>query len=1130
MNRSRMSDPTRSTHRPPSTTGLWSATASFAPAGVGVFNKLVRELSAGLEKAGLASIRAMAAGPRAALGRDRSQTETSPQPDRTWPWSTGRTPILCSMVRLPLIVAVVVLLVAGQPTGWCRGDGFPAPFNSEADTAAEPLPATASAAAMSVPEGFRVGVFAAEPEVQNPIAMAWDPRGRLWIAENHTYAERPLRLDARLRDRILILDDRDGDGQADERKVFLDDLQQVTSVEVGLGGVWVLCPPRLLFVPDRNGDDVPDGPAKVLLDGFDVAMENYHNFANGLRFGPDGWLYGRCGASCPGLVGQPGSPPRRRVRLEGGIWRYAPRSGRFETLCHGTTNPWGHDWNAWGDGFFINTVNGHLWQIIPGAHYQRPHTVDPNPHVYQLLDMHADHWHFDAGAGWKKSRDGSASDLGGGHAHSGMMIYLGDNWPDEYRGRLFTWNLHGRRANQELLERKGSGYVGRHGPDAFLARDPFFRGLELAAGADGAVLALDWSDTGECHEATGVHRTSGRIFRITHAAEHRRAAGDLATLSDDTLAELVSHPNDWHVRQARLVLADRAGLGPTDADAATAAADLREAHATLRRHAAARNPLIACRAVLALHASGGGNISLFRQLLAHPDEHLRAWGVRLLTDSWPLDGILGPADMTAEETARVSSEYDILEPDFVRLATHDPSGLVRLALASTLQRVPVDRRLRLANPLMARGEDAADHNLPLLVWYGIIPTVEVEPTLAAVTAGHSKWPATRRLIARRLASLIEQQPRGIAGLVSILTQTDDATMQQDLLAGIAAGLSGWRRAPKPPGWDDLAAALSGTGGGQEAIVRELSAVFGDGRAIGEIRRLVLDEQADVGLRRSALETLVRQGGDDVRDICLGLLEDQRLNATAAEGLAGSDDLDVAKALLKNYTKFRSPQRPTVIGILSSRRTFATALLKAVDDGKIPRDAITPYDLRQMRSLGAPDLVARLERVWGGVNETAADKRQRIAALKETLHPAALAAADLSRGRRHYEHACGRCHKLFGAGEAIGPDLTGGHRTNIDYLLENIVDPSGVVSRDYRMSIVSLADGRVLNGLVTSRDDRTLTLVTPADLHVLSLEDVADVKVTPQSPMPEGLLDHLSADAVRDLIAYLMQPSQVPLPE
>ena len=1038
----------------------------------------------------------------------------------------GRGGYILSMMVTPWTFVTLTLLASWLAPASCLAEGFPAPFNSEKDAAAMPLPAAEAAAAMDVPTGFHVGVFAAEPDVQNPIAMALDPRGRLWIAENHTYAERPIKMDTRLRDRVLIFTDRDGDGTADERKVFLDDLEQLTSVEVGLGGVWLLCPPRLLFVPDRNGDDVPDGPAKVVLDGFEVATENYHNFANGLRFGPDGWLYGRCGGSCPGRVGQPGTPEVQRVRLEGGIWRYSPRSGRFEVLSHGTTNPWGHDWNAFGDGFFINTVNGHLWQIIPGAHYPRHGTLDPNPHTYELIDMHADHWHFDTGGGWQKSRDGAANDLGGGHAHSGLMIYLGDDWPEEYRGHLFTWNFHGRRANQELLEREGSGYVGHHGRDMLLSHDPFFRGMELAYGPDGAVLAIDWSDTGECHEATGVHRTSGRIFRITHGSDTKRppqdlAARDLASLSCVALAELATHTNEWYPRQARIILADRASQG--------SASDLPQAHETLRRLAASTDPIVACRAVLTLHASGGCDQTFLRGLLSHSDEHLRAWGVRLLGDDWPIDGVIGPATISPDASARVAAACDAVAADLHTLAMNDPSGLVRLAVASTLQRMPVDRRADLAAALMTRSEDADDHNLPLLVWYGLIPVVEADPRRAADVAVTSRWPKTQRLIARRLASLIERHPEGMERLVAALAEPRDENVQQNLLAGIADGLSGWRRAPKPAGWDALATRLAKGDATRAAVVRDLSAVFGDGRAIDEIRRLVLDDKADAGLRLSSLETIVRQGGDSVRGICLGLLGDRRFNMMAAEGLSRSDDAEVSQALVAAYGRFVSPARPKLIGILASRRTFATALLDAVADGKIPRDAITAYDLRQIRSLGDPTLDARIERDWGGIAETSAEKRQRIDSLKKSLQPAVLAVADAARGRAIYDQSCGRCHKLFGAGESIGPDLTGGNRTNIDYLLENIVDPSGVVNRDYRMSIVALTDGRVLNGLVTARDDRTLTLVTPTDRHVIAAEDIDEVTVTQQSPMPEGMLDQLSPDAIRDLIGYLMQPTQVPLP-
>src|SRR5262252_8608957 len=208
---------------------------------------------------------------------------------------------------------------------------FPKPYNSEPDPG-NPMPAGEAAAKMRLPPGFKATVFAAEPDVQNPIAMAWDACGRLWIAENYTYAESGKKFDLNLRDRILIFEDKDGDGRFDTRKVFTDELQILTSIEIGYGGVWVMCPPQLLFIPDRNGDDVPDAAPEVVLDGFTDSPDNYHTFANGLRFGPDGWLYGRCGASSSGEMGAPGTPAERRIPLRGTIWRYDPRRKIVEAL------------------------------------------------------------------------------------------------------------------------------------------------------------------------------------------------------------------------------------------------------------------------------------------------------------------------------------------------------------------------------------------------------------------------------------------------------------------------------------------------------------------------------------------------------------------------------------------------------------------------------------------------------------------------------------------------------------------------------------------------------------------------------------------------------------------------------
>ena len=509
----------------------------------------------------------------------------------------------------------------------------------------QPLSPAAAAAGFRAPEGFRVNVFAAEPDVRNPVAMAWDTRGRLWVAENYTYSDSTQIFDLRLRDRVLIFEDADGDGRADKRTVFTDEVQRLGSVELGFGGVWLLCPPQLLFVPDRNGDDVPDGPAEVVLDGFTVARENYHTFANGLRWGPDGWLYGRCGASSPGEVGAPGTPDAGRIPLRGGLWRYHPVHKRFEVLCHGTTNPWGHDWNALGEAFFINTVNGHLWHAIPGAHFARPHSIEPNPRAYAIIDQHADHYHWDNSKDFKTALipGGIADRRGGGHAHSGLMIYLADQWPEPYRDKLFTLNFHGRRVNVERLERSGSGYVGRHEPDIFFAADPWFRGIDLSYGPDGSVFVLDWSDTGECHEHDGVHRSSGRIYRFTYGEPARLDIRDVSKLGERDLVALHRHPNEWFVRKARRVLAERSTRGEPLVEAK---AGLR----TLFDHDP--DPSRKIRALCSLFVIGGTDVPFLRGLLRHEHESVRTWAIRLLTDRLPIDTIYSKTGRAGRRVAR----------------------------------------------------------------------------------------------------------------------------------------------------------------------------------------------------------------------------------------------------------------------------------------------------------------------------------------------------------------------------------------------------------------------------------------------------------------------------------------------
>ncbi len=383
-----------------------------------------------------------------------------------------------------------------------------------------PAPRAESAGRMRLPEGFRVDLVAAEPDVRQPIAFTIDPRGRLWVAECYSYPGWSLEG----KDRIVVLEDGDGDGRFEGRKVFKDGIRNLTGLELGFGGAWICSTPELLFIPDRDGDDSPDGAPEVVLDGWDM-LTSQHNVFSTLTWGPDGWLYGCNGILSESLVGKPGAPERDRVPLNCGVWRYHPTERRFEVVAWGTTNPWGLDFDDHGEMFITNCVIPHLFHVVPGAHFQRMFGNDFNPHLYGLMETCADHIHW-AGGAWQSSRggEGKHGEAGGGHAHVGAMVYLGDNWPERYRNGLFTCNIHGNRVNHDSLERQGSGYVARHEQDFLLAGDKWFRGLELKYGPDGGVFVTDWSDAGECHDTDrhGAHHESGRIYRVRYGEPEPR--------------------------------------------------------------------------------------------------------------------------------------------------------------------------------------------------------------------------------------------------------------------------------------------------------------------------------------------------------------------------------------------------------------------------------------------------------------------------------------------------------------------------------------------------------------------------------------------------------------------------------
>jgi len=291
----------------------------------------------------------------------------------------------------------------------------------------------------------------------------------------------------------------------------------------------------------------------------------------------------------------------------------------------------------------------------------------------------------------------------------------------------------------------------------------------------------------------------------------------------------------------------------------------------------------------------------------------------------------------------------------------------------------------------------------------------------------------------------------------------------------------------------------------------------------------LDDAAEIGIRRSALIALVNQRPEDLSAVCEKLLGDQRLSGVAAKGLALEDASENANMIIKFYNRFRGTDRPAIIASLVARPSFARELVNAIGTGAIAKSELSAFDARQIRSFGDEELNRMLAEVWGETRESPQDRIDAMAKLKATLTSNHDVAADLTQGRLVYAELCGKCHRMYGEGQMIGPDLTGSNRNNLDYLIENVIDPSAVVSNDYRVSVLMMEDGRVLNGVVISQNDRTLTLQTQTEQLSIAKESVEAIKPTSQSPMPEGQLTQLTPAQIRNLFAYLQHPSQVPLP-
>jgi len=952
--------------------------------------------------------------------------------------------------------------------------------------------------AMHVPKGFSVDLVAAEPDIHQPVAFAFDPRGRLWVLEAHSYPQK--RPEGQGLDRIVILEDRDTDGSFETRSVFYEGLNLASGIEVGHGGVWVGAAPELLFIPDRNGDDRPDGEPQVLLEGFGYG--DTHETLNSFVWGPDGWLYGTQGVFNTSMVRKPGVEEAEGTYLAAGVWRYDPIEHRFEVFAHGTSNPWGLDYDEhgqffmthcrsfWGKGGTTHVMHGgHYWnQVNSGyASFISNTGVPTAPQLQNFLLAAARYDSGEGGAG----KPGTG-EVYGGHSHVGTAIYLGDNWPAEYRNRLLTHNLHGHQLNQQVLRREQGGYNAVHaGQDVFLCSDPAFVGVDLAVGPDGAVYMTDWVDLRHCHNP-GVEvwdRGNGRVYRMKYDATYRPSKSNWSLASDDELVAALGHGNDWHVRAARLVLAERYAGREVPSGVLESIRRLGSVSGGVPGEVRLR--LSSLWALQTLRAVESQDIARW---LVDSDEMVRAWAVRLFND-----------------TSLLSA-----------LASRDRSLLVRREIALSAGRLGNQQFMRegawqAIETLSLQEENQQDRDLPVILWQAIGKLWEGSEYKALSLSSSTPLPSLRDNILWYAAKTTDA---GRTALAAGMHQDGISALKRNLEI-FELAIRGQRITRPVLAWNTLAPKLYAS---EDAEIRNLAerigAQLGDGALFARLRERMKSD-ASVATRAAAMEILQRDTSPANVPLLLDALREPKLASRALVMLRQYDAPGIAEQVLDRFSELKSESIPAAMDLLTSRAAWANTLLDGLVAKRIPRDALTAYYARQMALLGDEKLMERITEEWGQVRVGSESMKEEIRKTVQAYKGAPLWAFDAGAGKKHFDKLCAACHAPADSKMEFAPKLQGTGAKGVEYVIENVIDPNAVIGRDYQARVVRTNDGQVITGLLLSEGESSLTIRTATETIEVLRSEVDEFKVSENSFMPVGLLDTLDDRQRIELFKYLL---------
>lgn len=986
-------------------------------------------------------------------------------------------------------------------------------------------------AKMTVPDGYAVRCFAHEPMVANPVAMTWDAHGRLWVVEAYEYpsgtplpaAQRPFGGDvkdaeyhpmpklaeAHPQDRVIILEDTDGDGVADKRTVFVDGLNLASAILCGDDGIYVGQHPSLLHFRDADHDDKPDD-WRVVLTGFGRA--DTHELMNSFCWGPDGWLYMTQGVFTSSAVRRPGLPESSGFKWDAGIGRCRPRTGEFEVFADGTSNPWGCDFDERGNFFVSACVIDHFFHMAPGGIYARQGGAPQNPYSYGLLPSIVTHQHFRA-------------------AYAGIQIYQGGVYPQDTWGHAFIGNIHDNAIHEEVLTPVGATFKCEPRRDFLRANDGWFRPVSTRTGPDGNLWVMDWCDKYPCYQnalanPAGVDREKGRIWRVVYTGEKAATplAKPLPECSDAELVARLGDANSWVRRSARQLIGERHVTKKLDAPTLPALRDLLSSARVSTTRLEALWTLHECEAIAPELAS----------LSRDADPRIRQWSARLLGEAAARDG------------AKIqASDFEML----TRLAS-DEDAQVQAAVATALRQMTarwltVDRDLKdraLSAESRASAWDAVAavirksanaQELPMqhAVWMAIEPLLAAQPKESleklAVLAPTAE-PVSHGLIykaMRRLCDTGDLKSIDLAFEFATHLKGSEALTAQ-ALAGLVKGQESKALRPSV----EIAAGLSAWAASGKAEIRRhaqtLGVMWGDAQAVASLIALFADGNADVEKRIEALAAM-RKLRSDAAKAAYGKLWRAKTPGGRffTEALRAAPDLgddDTAKHFISLWPSMNSAERVAATDALMARQAWARDFLQAIADKQIALATLPPTAARNFATNPDPALRQRAAELLGVWRESDADTKALIAAKRKVCLQGE---PDIEKGREVFQATCSVCHAFHGGGQKVGPELIGSGRSNLDALLANVIDPNQIIGNGYENIIVTTKDGRTLAGRVTEdTPSQVKLLMIGGQESVIARGEVATLVNTHQSLMPTGF-GGLPDDTFRNLIWYVLAPPE-----